>query len=72
MPRAFSPDFSKATEGLARPVAATKSEALNPKSQTNPNHQNSKFKTNHNVLFRWWLWQPDSSIKQKKQEVERL
>jgi hypothetical protein len=60
--------------------AATKSEALsarttadkNPKSETNPNHQNSKFKTNHNVLFRRRLWQPDSNIKQKKEEVEGL
>jgi hypothetical protein len=52
--------------------AAAKSEALNPKSETNPNHQNSKFKTNHNGLFRRWLWQQDSNIKQKKQEVERL
>jgi len=63
------PDFSKATESLARPLAATKSEARNPKSETNPNHQNSKFKTNHSVLFRRWLWEPDSNIKQKKQEV---
>ena len=36
---------------LARPVAATKSEALNPKSETNPNHQNSKFKTNITAYF---------------------
>ena len=36
---------------LARPLAASKSEALNPKSWTNPNYRNSKFKTNHNVLF---------------------
>jgi len=55
---------------LARPVAATKSEARNPKSETNSNDQNSKFKTNHNVLFRRRLWQPDSSIKEKKQEQE--
>jgi hypothetical protein len=69
-------------------VAATKSEALsarttadkpaqltageNPKSETNPNHGNSKFKTDHNVLFRRRLWQPDSNIKQKRQEVEGL
>jgi len=39
---------------------------------TNPNYRNSKFKTNHNVLFRRWLWQPDSNIKQKKQQVEGL
>jgi len=31
-----------------------------------------KFKTNHNVLFRRWLWQPDSNIKQEKQKVEGL
>jgi hypothetical protein len=69
-------------------VAATKPEALsarttadkpaqvtadkNPKSETNPNHQNSKFKTNHNVLFLRWLWQPYSNIKQKKQELDGL
>jgi len=31
----------KATEDLARPVAATKSEALNPKSETNSKDQNT-------------------------------
>ena len=31
--------------------AATKSEALNPKSETNSNDQNSKFKTNRNILL---------------------
>jgi hypothetical protein len=68
----LNPDSSKATEGLARPVAATKSEARNPKSETNPNHRNSKLETNHNVLFLRWLCQLDSNIKHKKQEVEGL
>ena len=31
--------------------AATKSKALNPKSETNSNDQNSKFKTNRNILL---------------------
>ena len=42
---------TEVTENLARPVGATKSEALNPKSETNPNHQNSKFKTNITAYF---------------------
>ena len=38
--------------------------------RTNPNHQNSKSKTDHNVLFRRWLWQPDSNIKQKNKKLK--
>jgi len=36
---------------LARPLAAAKSEALNPKSETNSNEQNSKFETTCNILI---------------------
>ena len=55
-------------------ILSTKSEILTRRMAvaTNRNHQNSRFRTNHNVLFRRRLWQPDSNIKQKKQEYEGL